>query len=75
MTWETSSAIIILLFAAIVIIGIFSILKWSKDKTRKVSNLRLFIQIVAVFAVFMGLLIGPFGQSQWLPLGIAPRDQ
>ena len=69
-----SSILIILLFAAIVVVGIFSILKWTKNKTRKVSTLRLFVQIVALVAVFMGLLIGPFGVPQWLPLGNSPRD-
>ena len=54
---------------------IFLILKFTKDKTKKVSNLRFFIQIVAVVAVFMGLIIGPFGLPQWLPLGISPRDR
>jgi polyferredoxin len=56
-------------------LGIFLILKFTKDKTKKVSNLRFFIQIVAVVAVFMGLIIGPFGLPQWLPLGISPRDR
>jgi ferredoxin len=72
---ENSSVLTTLIFTAIVFVGIFCILKWTKDKTRKVSTLRLFIQIFAVVAVFMGLILGPFGTPRWLPLGIAPRDR
>jgi ferredoxin len=75
MSWENSSVPTTLIFTAIVVLGIFFILKWTKDKTKNVSTLRLFIQIVAVVAVFMGLILGPFGIPQWLPLGIAPRDR
>ncbi len=72
----TSPETILFLYALIVAAGIILILKLSKDKTRKISTLRLFIQIVAVIAVFMGLLIGPFNQpgSVFAPLGISPRD-
>ncbi len=71
-----SPEIILFLYAVIVAIGIILILKLSKDKTRKISSLRLFIQVVAVIAVFMGLLIGPFNQpgSVFAPLGVSPRD-
>jgi len=65
----------VLIFTAVVLVGIFIILKVSKDKTRKVSSLRLFIQVAAVFAVFMGLIIGPFNQPLWEPLGPSPRDR
>jgi polyferredoxin len=75
MPWENSSALVLSVFTAIVLVGIFFILKWTKDKTRKVSTLRFFIQIVAIVAVFMGLILGPFETPQWLPLGIAPRDR
>jgi ferredoxin-type protein NapH len=75
MVWENSSALVLPLFITIAAGCIFLILKWTKDKTKKISNLRLFIQIVAVVAVFMGLLLGPFGASRWLPLGISPRDR
>ncbi len=74
MTYENPIIIILPLFAAIIIVGIFLILKLSKDKTRKVSTLRLFVQIVAVVAVFMGLIIGPFNQPLFLPLGPSPRS-
>ncbi|MEJ2242887.1 MAG: 4Fe-4S binding protein [Candidatus Bathyarchaeota archaeon] len=30
---------------------------------------------MAVVAIFMGLLIGPFGVERYLPLGISPRDR
>lgn len=72
-----TSTIIIVVFALIVAAGIFLILKLSKDKTRKISSLRLFVQAVAVIAIFMGLLIGPFNQpgSLFYPLGVSPRDR
>src|SRR3990170_3830973 len=72
---ENSSVLTMLIFTAIVLVGIFCILKLTKDKTRKVSTLRLFVQIVAVVAVFMGLILGPFETLMWQPLGIAPRDR
>jgi ferredoxin-type protein NapH len=54
--------------------GSYLIYRIIKDRTKKVSSLRLFIQIAAVFAIFMGLVIGPFNQPQFLPLGSSPRD-
>ena len=76
MSLADSSTIILSAYALTVAVGIIAILKFSKDKTRKITSLRLFIQIAAVFAVFMGLLIGPFNQpgSLFYPLGISPRD-
>ena len=62
------------IFVAILAAGVVAILKSTKDRTRRVSHLRFFIQIAAVFVVFMGLLIGPFSQPLWLPLGSSPRD-
>ena len=77
MSWIPSTEIIIFLYALIVAVGIVLILKLSKDKTRKISTLRLFVQIVAVVAVFMGLIIGPFNQPGYTfyPLGVSPRDR
>ncbi len=72
MLWET---LIIAIYIAAVIAGIVAILKLSKNKTRKISFLRLFIQIAAVIAIFMGLLIGPFNAARFAPLGPAPRDR
>jgi ferredoxin-type protein NapH len=71
-----SPVIVLPVFAAIVVLGIALIVKLSKDKTRKVSTLRLFIQVAGVIIVFLGLIIGPFNQpnSLFYPLGISPRD-
>ena len=74
MVTENSPYIVVPLFALIVAVSVILILKLSKDKTRKISTLRLFIQIAAVFAVFMGLLIGPFNVEIFAPLGPSPRD-
>ena len=48
--------------------GILAILIWKKDKTRRVSALRLFIQLVSLIAVFLTLSI----LAQWpsLVLGV-----
>jgi polyferredoxin len=73
--WENSSVLVVSIFTAITLIGIFVILKLTKDKTRRVSTLRLFIQIIATVAVFMGLILGPFNTPLWAPLGPAPRDR
>jgi ferredoxin-type protein NapH len=75
MVWETPVYIVLPLYALIVVVGIAAILKLSKNKTRKVSTLRLFIQIAVVFAIFMGLILGPFNQPLWQPLGPSPRDR
>ncbi len=72
---EYSSFLIVLLFIIFGLVGIFLILKLTKNKTKKVSNLRFFIQIIALVAIFMGLLVGPFGLTRWLSLGISPRDR
>ncbi len=76
MVWQNDPLTIILVYVLIVVVGIVLILNLSKDKTRRISTLRLFIQIAAVFGVFMGLIIGPFNQpgSLFYPLGISPRD-
>jgi ferredoxin-type protein NapH len=75
MVWENPSVLVVSIFIAIVVIGAFLILKLSKNKTRKVSTLRLFIQIAAVVAVFMGLILGPFNVPMYQPLGPSPRDR
>ena len=75
MVWENFSTLVMLLFITTVAVCVFFILKWTKNKTKKISNLRLFIQIAAMVMIFMGLLIGPFGVPRWLPLGISPRDR
>lgn len=72
--WENFSIMIVISFLTTVAAGIFIILK-RKGKTKKVSNLRFFIQIAVVIVVFMGLVLGPFGIPRYLPLGISPRDR
>ena len=66
MVWENSPPLIVTAYFVIAVAGVLLILKFSRDKTRKISSLRLFIQVVAVFAVFMGLILGPFNQPLWL---------
>ncbi|MGE5532726.1 MAG: 4Fe-4S binding protein [Bacillota bacterium] len=77
MSLDTSTTITVTVYALIVVLGIVLILKLSKNKTRKITSLRLFIQAVAVIAIFMGLIIGPFNQpgSLFYPLGVSPRDR
>lgn len=58
----------------LILAGILAILIWVRNLTRKLSALRLFIQIVSVGVIFLGLIIGPFGLDQWAYLGTAPRD-
>jgi ferredoxin len=67
--------LVILTFLAISVIGIIIIVKRTKNKTRSISTLRFYIQILALFAIFMGLLLGPFNLPLWLPLGVSPRDR
>jgi ferredoxin-type protein NapH len=74
MQYSNPTWLVLLIFSIIVVLGIVLILKLSKDRTRKVSNLRLFIQIIAVVTVFMGLILGPFNTPLFLPLGPSPRD-
>ena len=62
-----------IIVTGLVLAGILAILIWLRDKTERVSALRLFIQIAAVSLIFLGLSIGPFGlQNQ--PLGNAPSN-
>jgi ferredoxin len=75
MPWENPSTIVIPVYVLIVLVGVYCILKLAKDKINKVSYLRFFIQIAAVFAIFMGLILGPFNLPLWLPLGPSPRDR
>jgi len=74
MTWENPASIVLPLYAAIVMVGVFLIYQLTKDKTKKVSSLRLFAQIAAAFAFFMGLILGPFDVPIFEPLGPAPRS-
>jgi ferredoxin len=74
MVWEVPLSIVLPLYFFAAIVGIALIIKLSKDKTRKISNLRFYVQILAIFFIFMGLFIGPFDQPRWAPLGVSPRD-
>ncbi len=74
MTWEIPAYIALPIFLSMVVLGILLIHKLTKDRTRNVSSLRLFVQVVAVAAIFMGLIIGPFNVPIYAPLGSSPRD-
>jgi polyferredoxin len=58
----------------LIIAGILTIIIGVKDKTRKLSYLRVFIQAVSLIVIFLGLIIGPFGVIVFPPIGSAPRD-
>jgi ferredoxin len=75
MPTETPVALALLVFALVAAVGIFLILKLNKNRTRKVSSLRFFVQILAVVAIFMGLILGPFNLPLYQPLGPSPRDR
>ena len=75
MVWENSVELVLLAFFSFLVVGIFLILKLTKNKARKISNLRFFVQTAAVVAIFMGLITGPFNTPLYAPLGISPRDR
>ena len=75
MVWEVPISVVLPLYILAAIIGIALILKLTKEKTRKISNLRFYVQILAVIVIFMGLILGPFDQPFWAPLGVSPRDR
>jgi polyferredoxin len=75
MVWENNSIIVLSAYIIVAMISVYFIYKLTKDRTQKISNLRLFIQIAALIAIFMGLLIGPFNTPRYRPLGISPRDR
>jgi polyferredoxin len=62
-----------IILTGLVLAGILTILIWIRNKTERVSTLRLFIQIAAVPVIFLGLIIGPFG-PQFQPMGNTPRN-
>jgi ferredoxin-type protein NapH len=76
MTFETD-LLIISGVTILAITGSFAILKLARNRTRKVSSLRFFVQIIAVVFIFMGLILGPSNlpNSIWAPLGVTPRDR
>ncbi|MCL2868086.1 MAG: 4Fe-4S binding protein [Candidatus Bathyarchaeota archaeon] len=75
MVWEVPVSVVLPLYVLVAVVGIALVLKLTKDRTRKISNLRFYVQILAVIVIFMGLLIGPFDQPLWAPLGVSPRDR
>jgi ferredoxin len=75
MPWEFPVAIALPVYLLLFALGVFLIYRLAKNRTRKVSSLRLFVQIAAIVLIFMGLFIGPFNQTAWLPLGPSPRDR
>jgi polyferredoxin len=75
MVWEVPISIVLPLYVLTAIVGIALILKLTKNRTRKISNLRFYVQTLAVIIIFMGLIIGPFNQPLWAPLGVSPRDR
>ncbi|MDR0373669.1 MAG: 4Fe-4S binding protein [Nitrososphaerota archaeon] len=74
MSWELPSHIMLPIFAVIALAGIYLIIKLSTNKTRKISRLRFFIQVISLVAIFMGLILGPFNLPQWQPIGPSPRS-
>jgi YVTN family beta-propeller protein len=74
LTWELPSNIVLPVFAATILVGVYLILKLAKNKTSKVSSLRLFIQINSLIAIFLGLIMGPFQTPLWQPMGPSPRS-
>ncbi len=68
---EALRAVII---SGLIVAGILIILIWMKDHTKRISYLRVVIQITSVILIFLGLIIGPFGLPKFLYMGIAPRD-
>jgi ferredoxin-type protein NapH len=75
MVWEVPANIVLPLYLLAVIAGIALIIRLAKDKTRKISSLRFYVQIIALVAIFMGLILGPFGDPLFAPLGVSPRDR
>ncbi|MDR0460541.1 MAG: 4Fe-4S binding protein [Nitrososphaerota archaeon] len=74
MPWSLPANIVLPLYALMILFGIFLILKFTKNKTRKISTLRFFIQIIVVPIMFMGLILGPFNTQLWSPMGTSPRS-
>jgi polyferredoxin len=55
-----------------ILAGILAILIWIKDQTKRISYLRIIVQVASLSLIFLGLIIGPFGLS--LFMGNAPRN-
>ena len=61
-----SDILLMTILAALVTVGILSILIWIRNLTIKMSIIRLFIQIVAAVAIFAALLTWPLSFSPTL---------
>ncbi len=61
-----SDILFIIILSALVAIGILAILIWIKNRTYKLSILRLFIQIIATIGIFGALLTWPISFSPTL---------
>ena len=72
--YENNPTIVVTIYAIVVVAAVLLLLRFAKNRTRRVSNLRLIIQVAALVAIFMGLLIGPFNERIFLPLGPSPRE-
>jgi len=53
--------------SGLVLGGILALLIWIKDKTKRISYLRLFVQLVSFLAIYATIAI--LGQWSWLVLG------
>ncbi len=72
---ETISTILkIIIAAGLISMGILAILIWVRDRTKRVTCLRIFIQAASIPLIFLGLIVGPFGLPQYPQVGNAPRD-
>ena len=62
------------IICGLISLGILAILIWKRNQTRRLSYLRVFVQVCAVVIIFLGLVIGPFGLAHFEYLGAAPRN-
>jgi ferredoxin-type protein NapH len=69
-----NSLLIDTIIVGVIFAGVLAILIWVRNRTERVSALRLFVQIACVALIFIGLILGPFNPPQFFPLGRAPRD-
>lgn len=54
--------------------GALLITKVAEDKTRKISHLRVFIQIAFVFIIFIGVFFTPTGLPRFPPTSFGPHE-
>ncbi|MEJ2126688.1 MAG: hypothetical protein P8X84_04135 [Candidatus Bathyarchaeota archaeon] len=51
-----AESLLVIITLALIIAGSLAIVIWVRNNTRKLSTLRLFVQIVAVVLIFLGLI-------------------